>query len=608
MAGEWTQAGDLDPISLPIIFGVIGCPLVVLPANVPNPSIVVPTPGSIPSQMALDFRQTLLRTGATRTFTVANPSLFPITLDWEYHHHVNDPAPASVASGPVQERSDPTTNALGVDIHNIHNIDGGHVEPSPEDTASSRDTLNPASSKEDEDTVEESLLRADNEPEVDVAAIFPLPESPSAPLTGNSDTSAPTGHTEDATTSAASPEEAVTGAPSEESLLAPISNGATAPLSVSPLDDATSAQPAELASERLDSEGAAPACPDRTTVDNADCPSHCNTSLLDAHSSPQGSVNVTLVPSGGGVKVHIDPVNHVADGPFRVFPPRATIPAGSQVTFRVTFQSDSVGAICGHFLGRPTLETGIDQAPDGDPLTNPRSPRGSSQGPVSNARCFSQKSNDDVTECYVTDKPQIVRTSPPAPMPPLRVDVRTQCIFPTLLFELPDSSAIASDGSELLLETHRGPDMCLVQGSATRDQPGPRGRMLVTNPTLCAIQFRVTTTPPFAAQVCHMAGAGTGTPVGTLVTQSDSPSHAWLTLPPGASVTVDVSAASCTGASSSSPEVGHHVGGNPCRRSDAHVTLDTGSLHVDFPIGPGRSFALRCVGASPVTVTSEHVF
>jgi hypothetical protein len=84
-------------------------------------------------------------------------------------------------------------------------------------------------------------------------------------------------------------------------------------------------------------------------------------------------VELSLVPSGLGLHLRIDPVSYPAQGPFTIQPVEATIHPGTYQTFLVSFTSDAPAAHAGHFFGMCALA---------DPPWKPASPRGISRAAV----------------------------------------------------------------------------------------------------------------------------------------------------------------------------------------------------------------------------------
>lgn len=227
-------------------------------------------------------------------------------------------------------------------------------------------------------------------------------------------------------------------------------------------------------------------------------------------------VALSLVPCGRRVHVRVDPPSRPSTGPFSIQPPHATIQPGAHQLYVLSFSSTSAGCQAGHFLGASTLL----RAPS--PACPPSSPQhihtvpGSPRVPASVESPESSRPHPSVplpplpphegrAGTRAHGHVRVTWDPPPAPIPPLRVDVNARCICPQLSLQVPQSYGISDvEGTCVVhLQTFAGNARDLSSGpshaKAGYNKP-PVTTILITNPYLCEVHFRPVASLPFTLE------------------------------------------------------------------------------------------------------------
>eukprot|EP00884_Botryococcus_braunii_P009054 jgi/Botrbrau1/1814/Bobra.146_1s0012.1 len=247
-------------------------------------------------------------------------------------------------------------------------------------------------------------------------------------------------------------------------------------------------------------------------------------------------VELSLVPSGLGLHLRIDPVSYPAQGPFTIQPVEATIHPDTYQTFRISFTSDAPTAQAGHFFGtcalvdppwKPDAPSGISRAAvEAGPAPRLESSRSSLQSSGSSCSIQPHSSTpQSIHAAFPCNTSQLAVLGagtldprdpepagvewgpPPAPMPPLRIDVGTSCIIPQLRIEIPPPNSLEAQDDVLLLDlpiTDLGPPTWPSWLPAGNPRSGLTQGGSPPSPTRVVPSTEAQPRP----KLCRMAGSG----------------------------------------------------------------------------------------------------
>lgn len=554
------QVGNTEKVTIRITFGVIGNPLILararplLPPPVAarvtyNPSEckgqALTNPTAEPPELRVDMNPVQAGTVVTRTITVHNPTLFPISVDWTYHHHITNPRglphetpveSSGTSSGFPMHAHMGTNGSTGIVARDAAaKMEGGLEGACISDEEDREGMTGTCKSAEvcdagalegtcDVTTTDQTLSTtwlggsaATDENDVDAfrgSGMVSPQQSPRGAVSS--------GDTEGKECSRDDPEE--TG-----NLQLPIpvgTQGTSAPPQESALD-LTPLSPETVAHGKEGQSYGPPSIPCMSpSIPCEPCDSGTKAPAEVAE------VTVSLIPCGRKLRVRIDPPSCPSTGPFSIEPQHGTIQPGAHEEYLISFSGTSAGCQAGHFLGASTLVRAPDVAcPPSSPQqhqSHTSAVFGSPQTPVPFAIPGPQSRSPHPSATSPPLPPPKGRAGaqggeghgpvgvtwapPPAPMPPLRIDVSARCICPQLLIQVPQSYGISNgEGTcTVRLERYssgsaRNPPSSPSHTKPGNCEPATTGgtggtTVVITNPHLCSVQFRPVASFPFTLE------------------------------------------------------------------------------------------------------------